>query len=391
MDEQKDFSFGYLFKYVLRYALVVVLCAALGAAVGAFCAVSKPVTRQEKYTGSLDLDAVQYTVLMSPTSAADDSPEKDFGLYSRQLYHISEIACSPEVTSATFAALEDRLYPKLHKRDEKIEAFNTSLRISRGTDSVTVSFVYDIEDEDTDRALARDVVSTFLANAKANVERNYPLFAEHELISIRAVEQDYTFDENTRADDKAPSSFLYGGIGAVAGLVVGLGLLFVAYILDPRIKTVSDLLPSGKCAVVNADKENAMNDFVAGIKYAEAKKLLIVAPADDEALEPFADQLCDYLKTSGKKVNKVVFGAQDAAWFQYFDGREDADFDYEIYLCRGAGAGVVGYVGKYADAAAVFADQKAISGKKLKAAVESVKDCKYLCTVIHNAGRAYLD
>lgn len=390
MDEQKDFSFGYFFKYILRYALVLVLCAALGAAGGVYYTVNKLTTNREKYSGSLDLDAVRYTSLMAP-AVPDDSPDKEFDLYSRQLNHTIEVACSPEVTSATFTALEDRLYPHMHNRADKIKEFNKNLSVSRWTDSITVSFVYDIRDEETDRTLARDVVSTFLANAKANVERNYPLFADQELISIREVERDYTFGDSSLDSDQNPSAILYGGIGAVAGLVVGAGLLFVAYFFDPRIKTVSDLLPSGKRAVVNADKDNAVNDLLAGLKYAEAKKLLIVAPVEDKALEAFADQLCDYLKTGEKKVNKVVFGAQDATWFRYFDDRADADFDYEIYLCQNTGAGVIGYIGKYADAAAVFADQKAVSGKKLKAAVESVKDCRYLCTVIHNAGRAYLD
>ena len=392
MDEQKDFSFGYFFKYVLRYALVLVLCVVIGAAGGALYAATKPVTHLEKYTGSLDFDAVQYTLLMTPENLTDESVRKDFiSLYSRQLDHIAEVACSSEVTSATFTAMEDRLYPKLHEREEKIKEFNQNFFISRGTNSITVSFIYDIEDEDIDCALACDVVNTFLANAKVTAERDTPLLAENELISIRAAKQDYTFSDDTLTDTQVPVAILYGGIGAVVGLVVGAGLLFVAYFLDPRVKTVTDLLPSDKCAVVHADRENAVADFAACIKGAEAKKVLLMAPVADSGLAAFAESLCAYLSTGEKKVNVVTFDAQDAAWMQYFDTPASEGCDYAIYLCQNAGAGLVGYIGKQSDAAAVFADQKAVSGKKLKAAVESVKDCKYLCTVIHNAGRAYLD
>ena len=169
------------------------------------------------------------------------------------------------------------------------------------------------------------------------------------------------------------------------------GLLFVAYFIDPRIKTVSDLLPTNKCAVVNADKENAVVDFAACMKSAEAKKVLLAAPVADNDLATFAESLRAYLATGEKKVSVVTFDERDAAWMQYFDAPESESCDYAIYLCQNAGAGLVGYIGKQSDAAAVFADQKAVSGKKLKAAAESVKDCNYLCTVIHNAGRAYLD
>lgn len=391
MNEPKDFSFSYLFKYYLRYALVFVLCAALGVAGGVLYAAKKPSTNLEKYTGTLTINAMEYTLLRAPDVSTSGASLTDFALYAHQLSQITDIACDADVASHTFEALRDRLYPFSPNIDDKIKQFNQSLSISRGTDYLVVGFTYDIKDEETDRALARDVINTYLEYAKLNIERAHPIFAEHDLIAFRPVEQDYLLSEKDLASNERPSPFLYAGIGAVVGLVVAAGLLFLAYLLDPRIKTVADILPEDRCAVVNADAENAVIDLVASMKSAEVKKLLLAAPADDEDLEPFADKLCEYLSEGEKKVKKINFLAQDPMCLRYFDGREDEGNDYEIYLCRNVGMGLIGYVGTKADAAAVFADQKKVMGKKLKATVNSVKDCKYLCTVIHNAGRAYLD
>ncbi len=389
--EEKEFSFGYFFKYAWRYILVIILCSALGVGVGVMLPTKvTTVTNLEKYTGAIRLNVSEYAALQQSVGA--ELTEGDYYLYTRQLSQVIETARAPEVAADTYAALQSSLYPKL-SAEKKSESFYKYLTIEAATDAVTVSFAYDAQTE-ADRELAKRVVSLYLENARKNVLEKHPEFAEEsysDVISVSEIKQDYKFEEGALKTNQAPSMLLYAALGAVVGAALGVAVLFVVYLVDPRIKTVKDILPAEQWDVVCADDEDAQTNFAALAKAAGAKKLLIVTPVADELFVTWTDKLSEYLSATGAKVKKVTFEAGNAAWFNHFENAEQETADFELYLCNAAAVGVIAYVSGKADAAAVFADQKSVKAKRLKNTVECTKGCKYLCTLLHNAGRAYLD
>lgn len=385
--QQAEFSLTYFFKYALRYVLIAILCAAIGLGIGAFIASGYTPPNTQKFTAAIRFDTSAYATAMG---AMEDSSEGEFLYHARHITQMTEAAKAPKVAAQTFEAQKNVFYPSMEVAD-KVYAFQDDFVLTPITDGLQVSFVYDASSEDA-KKVAVDTVVLYLENAKANVlavfpELIDPTFAN--VITISAVEPGIVLGDPLSVAPSAPSILFYALIGAVVGAVLGAALIFVLYLLDPRIKTLTTLLPAGHTTVVDVEKEGAVASFAAMVKAADVKRVLLAAPKTDAALTAFAEELSAFLSTGERKVAKVTFTAGDPSWLSYFDKPEEADLT--VVLCDGVEAGVLTYVAKNTDAAAIFADRRAIGEKCLLSAADAMKDATYLCTVMHGKSMAYLD
>ena len=388
--EQFELSLTRLIKYAFRYILVVVLCVAIGLGGGVLLAMNKEPANYEKYTARLTFDITQY---VHATSGSVLVSEGNYHLHARQLAQIVETACGSEVAAQTFDALKNVLYENGSKmEDSKSETFYGDLEVKLATDAFTVSFVYDVAN-DADRAEALKVLETYLSFAKAAVVEKYPEFATEayaNVISAGEIKQDFDMaDEYIKANTEEG---VLGNalLGAIVGGLLSAVIIFVGYFFDPRIKSVSELLPEEKSSVLVADKEDAMLSFAACLKASNAKKLLLAAPEKDEKFSDFAERVQAYLAQTGANVKTICVDTQNAAWFTQLDEIEKTE-GYVLCLCNGAGNEVLSCLAAKTEVAALFVDQKAVMAKRLQAAVNGIEDNTYLCTVLHNVGRAYLD
>ena len=167
-------------------------------------------------------------------------------------------------------------------------------------------------------------------------------------------------------------------------------VVFVGYFFDPRIKSVKELLPEEKSTVLRADDENAVLAFAARIKASEAKSILLASPVQDGAFEGFAARVQEYLEKAGAALQVITVDTQNAAWLTQLEQPQEAE-GYVLCLCNGAGNEVLSYLSGKTDVTALLVDQKKVMASTLKKAVDEVECCAYLCTLLHNVGRAYLD
>ena len=390
--EEKEFSFGYFFKYAWRYVIVILLCSAIGLGLGViFAGRTTQSSVSEKYTATIRFNSNKYAEAVH----VGELTEADYALYSRMLSQILETAHSPEVAANTYISVKDSLYTNKAGRtvSDKSQKFHENLELVVNTDAIVVSFTYAVE-SDEDKALAKKVVETYVQKATDNVKSKHPEFAEEAfagIITVSEIEQTFELDKKKIEQPFTLSPLLGAVLGAMIGAILGAVVLFVAYLADPRIKTVKDVLPEGCCSVVCADRADGVTNFAALVKAADAKKILIAAPVADALCGEWTDKLSAYLTATGAKVKKVIFEAGNPVWFNYFENAKGETADFELYVCDNAESGVVAYISRNTDVAAVFADLKAVKAKTLKATVESTDGCQYLCTLTHGAGRAYLD
>lgn len=385
--QQAEFSLTYFFKYALKYILIVILCAAIGVGVGAFIASSYTPPNTQKFTGAIRFDASAYADVVG---AVEGSSEGEYLYHARHITQMTEAAKAPKVAAQTFEAQKNTLYPSMGMSD-KVYAFQNDFMLTPITDGLQVSFVYDVSSED-DKKIAIDTVALYLQNAKLNVltvfpELNGEAFAN--VICISEVEPGIVLGDPLSVAPSAPSILFYALLGAVVGAILGAVLIFALYLLDPRIKTLSAILPADRTTVVDVAKKGAVESFAALVKAAGVKRVMLAAPKADEELAAFAEELSAFLASNEYKVARVTFTAGDPSWLSYFDKPEEADLT--LVLCDGAETGVLTYAAKNTDAVAIFADRSTTSEKLFLATADAMKDAEYLCTLMHGKSIAYLD
>ena len=391
MDEQKDFSFGRFLKYALRHAGIAVITGLIGLGIGVLMVVMDAPANYEKYTATMRYDVAQYTALTTP----DGQPltEGDFALCTRRLAQILETARAPEVAAKTFAATQQGLYSAVQSEEDKTESFYESLVLTVGTDALTVSFTHDVQNE-ADRNAAKAVVDTYLRLAAENVKLKHPEFATDAyaaLISTSAIEQDFQLAEGYLNANKKPGMLGDAVLGAAVGAAIGAVLVLLLYLLDPRIKSIKELLPEGKQCVVKTADQHAVVDFVARIKGMDARSILIAAPIEDAALDAWSEQLGAYLGENGVAVQCISLCAKSGDWFRSFDEPREQGEGYTVYLCNNAETGVIAYVSAKVDATALLINHKKVRAKALCDVTEGIADDRYACTLLHSTDWAYLD
>lgn len=386
--EQLEFSLSRFIKYAFRYILVIVLCVAIGLGAGLMIGKSAKQANYEKYTARMSFDITQYA---RANAAFNNITEGDYNLYARQLMQVVEAACGPEVAAKTFNLLQTDLYNASHA-DQKSESFYKDLEVKPGTDAFTVSFVYDVQN-DGDRVEAQKVISTYLEQAVATVQAKYPEFATEayaDVIAKSEVTQDFDLKDEYLEANAGQGVFGMVLLGAIAGAALAAVIVFAGYFLDPRIKSVKELLPEEKSTVLRVDDENAVLAFAARIKASEAKSILLASPVQDGAFEGFVARVQEYLEKAGAALQVITVDTQNAAWLTQLEQPQETE-GYVLCLCNGAGNEVLSYLSGKTDVTALLVDQKKVMASTLKKAVDEVECGAYLCTLLHNVGRAYLD
>jgi hypothetical protein len=225
------------------------------------------------------------------------------------------------------------------------------------------------------------------------VQAKYPEFAGEGYASVIAASAP-TQDYNLKADYVKANAEqgLFGKLllGGILGAALAAVVVFAGYFLDPRIKSVKELLPEEKSTVLQADAENAVLALTARIKAQDAQSILIASLTENAAFADFAERTAAYLAQSGAPVQVIAVDTNNAAWLTQLDGAEKNE-GFVICLCNGASNEVLSYLSGKTDATALFVDHKKVLAKKLRAAASEVGDGAYLCTLLHNVGRAYLD
>lgn len=394
MNEEREFSFLHLFKYALRYFLIVVLCVMLGIGVGVLGLLEDTHTNYEQYTGSLRLNFGEYVAMSRPSMSLSES---DFAMSTREISQILETACDASVYSSTVADYIEVLYPGVESETRKVEIFYQDLQVYYGTDSLIVNFYYDVRSEE-DRAIARGVVGTYLKHAKANVEANYPEFAQPEhqnVLVLTNVQRDLSLPAEKQESNTEPSStsrLIHVALYAMVGGVLGVVIILAMYFLDPRLKSVKDVFYNdANCEVIHADEDNSVTEFIARLKGAGAKRILLAAPIRDDKLEAWAEQLGARLTAMESEAKIVKFDAKDPEWLTHFDGQEDQESEYVIYLYNNIKDNAVFYLSSHVEATAFFVDQSNVKIKEFRAVAQEIGDRRYICTLIHNTGNVYLD
>ncbi len=392
MTEEKEFSFVRFLKFTLRYFLIGVLLVGLGLGIGAATALASKSTSYEKYTGSMTLNVAHFAALAGLSTT-------DSTVLTSQAAQIMETAGSIIVKSRTFEALQDELYPSAKSKSDKLKLFNPDLVIKYGTDSLTVNFIYDVTPEPNwpesqKRALAQKVVQTYLAFAAQTVREQYAVFASEDAFaaafSLSRIQQSYELSESILDSNRGVSLLKRAAIGGIAGAALAAVLIFVLYLFDPRIKSVEDVLPPAKAAVLRAEDEGAAVKLMARAKLAKARRIAVVTLCQDEAYATWVEALVSYLKRSGASIKVVTFDANSADWLTYFQNSNAPITDYELYFYNADNTEIAAYIASNADFSAFFVDQRRVMAKVLQKSVESVSGDSYSCTVIHNTDRAYV-
>ena len=390
MEQHKvEFSLTHFLKYALRYILVAVLCAAIGLGLGAMVAAKQEPVTLKKYTGELIIDAHAYAEAMNQSTPIS---EADYSFYLRKVAQIYETAKSPEVLTKTFATHKTPMYGSLQSEEARVDAFNGDLQVALVNDVLRVSFLHDAV-SDAEHAAAQAVVNDFLTFARENVQAKYPEFADAALadtIKLTPAYEDNTFTESLEQLSSTPSILLYAAIGAVVGAILGAGLIFVLYLVDPRIKTLTAILPAEYTAVVDADKEGDVASFAALIASKGAKCVMLACPQKDEALGTFAEAFADYLSAAKKNVSVIKLTGGDNLWMRCFDELVE-DTDLTLVLCEGLELGVLSFVAEHTDAAALLIHRGTVHEKLFRKNANAIAGCDYLCTVLHGKSAAYLD
>ena len=331
MTLEKEFSFARFFKFTLRYFFIGILFVALGLGIGAASCLSSQKTNYEKYAGSITLDVANYATV-SGISAAEST------VLSSQTSQIMETAGSANVKSQAFAALKFDIYPHVGNEADKLKLFNANLGLKYGTNSLTVSFIYDVTAEsamqtEQKRALAQKVVETYLSFAAQAVRDQYPILSNDtafaHVFSISRVQPSYDLSESILESNKGTSLRSRTALGGVVGAALAAVLIFALYLFDSRIKCIEDVLPAEKATALRAEDESAIIKLMARAKMAEAKRIAVLSLSPCEGYEAWMQKLEEYLKRSGANVKTVHFSTESSDWLTYFHADNASTTDYE--------------------------------------------------------------
>ncbi len=393
MTQEKEFSFARLFKFAARYAVIAVLLVAIGLGLGVASALTAKKFNYEKYTGSMVLNLANYAAI----SRIDYT--QDATVLNAQAAQIIETATSASIKTKTFEALHKELYPLKKTEMEKLELFLSALEIKTGTNSLCVNFVYDVNaNNDTarteQRTVAKKVISTYLALAATAVREQHSLLENDQVFeyvfTINRAEQSYDLTEDFLAKNEDVSIVSRAVIGAIAGAVVAAAVIFALYLLLPHIKSVEDVLPAQKAAVLHTKDKNAAIALVARAKAAGAKRLAVLSLSKDDDYLIWTNDLVEQLKRSGISVKVVCFTAQDSEWLSYFRSPAIGDADLELYLYNDDITAIASYIASNADLSAFFVNQRKVKARTLAQSVEAISGDSYGCTVIHNPNLSYV-
>ena len=392
MSQEKEFSFLRFFQFTAHYFLIVLLFVALGLGVGAASVFSAKKTNYEKYTASMTLNVANYATVAGISTT-------DSAVLSSQTSQIMEAAGSSGVKSQAFAALKSDIYPHVGNEADKLRLFNANLGLQYGTNSLTVSFIYDVttdsaEVQNANRATAQRVVDTFLLFASQAVREQYAILSNDtaftHVFAISRVQPSYDLSESVLESNKGASLVKRAALGAVAGGILAAALLFALYLFDPRIKCVEDVLPPEKSVTIRAEDKDSVIKLMARVKVAGAKRIALLSLSEDAHYAAWTEKLVDYLQRSGASVKTVCFTAENTEWLTYFQTNEAPRTDYELYFYNGDTEGIASYIASNADLSAFFVDQRAVMAKTLQKNVMCVSGDSYNCTIIHNTDRAYV-
>ena len=389
---EKEFSFVRFFKFAMRYVLVGVLLVALGLGIGAATALTATSTQYEKYNASITFDMEKYAQISGLKAS-------EAAVLTTRAAQIMENIASINVKSQTFATLQNELYPQIASKTDKLKLFNANLTVKNFTNSLTVSFVYDVNAEDEEgegknRELAQRVISTYMNCAAQSVRELNDVLVDpntfEQVFTISRIQTSYDLPDEALESNQGVSLLKNTVMGGIAGGIIAAAVIFFLYFFDPRIKSVDDILPDGKSAVLLADNEDSALRMIAHIKLAQAKRIAITSLSTDDAYVTWTTRLVENLKKSGASVDVVFFSKEDAAWMRYFHSEDQSTADYEVYLYNDDDTVIASYISTHADFSAFFVDQRKVMAKTLQKSVESISGDSYRCTVIHNTDRAYI-
>lgn len=392
MPQEKEFSFARFFKFIWHYFFVGALFVALGLGIGAASALSSVKTNYEKYTGSMTLNLANY-VTVSGIGATEST------VLSGQTSQIMETASSANVKSRTFAALKTEIYPRVAEEADKLRLFNANLGLKYGTNSLTVSFIYDVtaankEGENANRAIAQRVVETYLSFAAQAVREQYPILSNDTAFShvfaVSRAQPSYDLSESILESNKGVSLVRRTALGGIAGAGLAATLILALFMFDPRIKCTEDVLPFEKSATLRGEDEDAVIKLMARAKVVGAKRIAVLSLSKDDAYAAWTKRLLEYLKKSGVGVKVVSFSAENTDWLTYFRDEAPLVDDYELYFYNDDTEGIAPYIASNADLSAFFVNQRKVMAKTLQKNVKSISNDSYNCTIIHNADRAYV-
>lgn len=196
-------------------------------------------------------------------------------------------------------------------------------------------------------------------------------------------------------NNAAPSLVSSLLIGAVGGAVLGIVIISLVYVFDPRIKSVGYILPDDKSGVIHADKqsfsEGAYVALLTAFNKEGAKDFLIASAVKDDAVKQFSEGFADYLKSAGKQVTVKAFGENGSDW-RTFEKDNDGK-DLCVYVYSDAEDGALGYLSGQVGKTCLLIDQAAVPAKKFVSAVNEITAAggDYFGVVLFNTTDSYLE
>ncbi|MBE6629726.1 MAG: hypothetical protein E7624_02615 [Ruminococcaceae bacterium] len=390
MVEEKVFSFTRFVKYMLSKILILVICAVLGAGVGLLLTVGEEKQNYEKYSGRMSFDIVEYAALLKPEGHLS---EGDFSAIEIHLTQIIESCRTSDVIAKTYEQVKDRLYPTWESETARNQAFYVNFLVTNGTNALNIIHYYDVRN-DEDRACAVFVIDTYLQTVRETLQVKYPELAGDaydKVVTVSEVVQDRAFSVELQTKNQRQSVLAYILIGAVAGAVVGGGVILALYLFGTRLKSTADVLPADKATVIRADDAGAVGAFLARVQAAKARRIAVLTLQKDEKYEAWVAKLQDALQKSGATVKTVTFCAEGTEWISYFKERAVQESDYELYLYNDDSVEIASCLAGQAELSAFFFNQSEVKAKKLEQGVAGISGDSYSCTLIHSTNRSYLD
>ncbi|MBO7341457.1 MAG: hypothetical protein J6U87_02135 [Clostridia bacterium] len=392
MTHEHAFSFTRFLKFAARLFLIGVLLIAIGLGAGLASALLCAKTEYKKYTGTISLNEAQ---LASVTRISYTQDATVLGTYAAQ---VIETAAETTVKTKVFDAVQKELYPQESQAD-KLSRFLSALEVKTATNALTVSFSYDVSAaSDSARAekeaLAQRVVSTYLSLCAAAIRDRHTALAEDKaferVFSIGKVQQSYELSPAYLTSNEGASVVGRAAIGAAAGAALAAAVIFALYLCLPYIKSVRDVLPREKAAVLRSKDKSAAAALIARAKTAKARRIAILSLSADNDYLAWTNDLVDRLKSSGVSVKVVYFTAQDSEWLTSFRESEIGGAELELYFYNGDIPAIASFVASNADFSAFFVNQRRVSASVLRESVEAIANDSYGCTVIHNPNLFYV-
>ena len=393
-NNEKEFSFKNYFLYVLRKWIIPVLCVLVGAAIGLYYSISFKPTNVEVYEGAIRFNLEEYIKLVSPEGGLT---EGDYSLYTATAESVMQIATDSVVKTKTYEQMESKLYPGVKDAGAKRNRFFSSLKTERENYVVKVDFAYDVTSE-ADVTVAKEVVTTYLNLAvEKMIAGNANLQPENSVISVSEAVRNYDTDIMSElvVNNAAPSLVSSLLIGAVGGAVLGVIVISLIYVFDPRIKCVGYILPENKSKVIYANKqsfsEGAYVSLLTALNKDNSKECLIVSAVKDDSVKDFAKGFCDYLLSSGKKVSLTVFGEGGENWRTFSEVAVKEGIN--VYAYAESEEGALGYISGRLGKTCLIINQAQVPAKKFVGAVNEISAAggDYLGVVLYNTTDSYLE